>query len=271
MKVTSVEEENNHEIYSEFGGPLKNTKLHFLILLNKDDYEKNSFDSKCNKMSVEELLLANSNLFGGILHCFPYEDIEDTKALQKYIIEENPIQKEIYIKLPKEKIYVSHKNFEFKYLLSQHNELISIFVLLGAKKIKWDISKSYKKKIAKKLELGTNVQGIDLKVGGNNDEKENEESEVNNFIEFKDRGFYLTEEAFVKNDYFFYLSKKPEWHEIIKLRSRGEKSYKFKYTYTKLHDFDFSLISKLKFINIQCNFMSSDFNNLSIKYDVEYY
>jgi hypothetical protein len=260
--VSAIKE---NEVYSKYGGALKNTKLNFLILLNNDDYVKKKVN--CKYITNENLILLNANLFNGILKCLPYNNIENE---ENYIIDDNPMQRIIYIKLPKENLYVSCKDFDMKYLISQHNELISIFVLLGASKIKWQISKNFDKNIDTCVNLGTNIEGIDVKIGCNYNNIKQEKFEINNEIELENRYLHLSEDAFVKNDTFYYLSKKPDWHEIISLRS-SEKKYKFNFTYSSLYDFNIDLITKLKVFDITCSNKNSEFNNLMISYDVEYF
>lgn len=248
-------------------GSVKNEKLCFLTLLVDNDYIKNNY---CYKYSNEDILLSKKDLFPGILKVMSYKDIE----LQKeYIIEDIPLPKEIYIKLPKENIYISSDNFQFRYLLSQNNELINIFILLGAKTIKWNIKQE--NNLDKKINInsGINVKGIDFNTGINLDEQKNNTSIFLNELHFSNTKTPLSFDMFKNNENeFYYLPGKYEWQNIIKRRiKRGLQYDKYVYKYNNCYKLNSSLISKLKFLEINFNYDYETYNNLEIEYEIIYY
>ena len=82
---------------------IRNEKLQFLILLNEDDYKKNFYIFPSKK---ERLKYYKSN-FPGDLIIERYQDINTLN----YNIENNPIPNQLYIMLPKEKLFINSENF----------------------------------------------------------------------------------------------------------------------------------------------------------------
>ena len=228
------------------------------------------FHKYCYKYSNEDILLSKKDSFPGILKVMSYKDIE----LQKeYIIEDIPLPKEIYIKLPKENIYISSDNFQFRYLLSQNNELINIFILLGAKTIKWNIKQENNLNKRININSGINVKGVDFSTGINLDEEKNNKSIFLNELHFSNTQTQLSFDMFKNNgNEFYYLPGKYDWQNIIKRRiKRGLQYDKYVYKYNNCYKLNSSLISKLKFLEINFNYDYQTYHDLEIEYEIIYY
>ena len=125
--------------------------------------------------------------------------------------------------------------------------------------------------MGKELELGTNINGIDVKLGCENKNEQEEHTNILNSMEFTDRNIYLGIDAFKENDMFYYLARKVEWHEIIKRRFEGQENFKFTYSHKTQCIFKVKLMNQLKVFDINFDINSDTYNGLQITYDVKYY
>ena len=132
----------------------KNEKLKFLILLNEDDYKKYLyiFPSRKNRLKSQK-----SN-FPGELIIEKYENIDKLN----YKIENIPIPNQLYIMLPKEKLFINSENFTSRLIDSKLEELKDIFILLKAKSVK--ITKNLKTSSKKNIEINgaVNINQINV-------------------------------------------------------------------------------------------------------------
>ena len=106
-----------------------NVSLDFLILLKKDDYRATF---QC--MSTMNKFKRNLRKLPGNVNIEKLsKTTKDIKGLK--------IPYVVYIKLPKENVYVTSDTWEYEYFNSQVMELIGIFTLLGASEISFSALK----------------------------------------------------------------------------------------------------------------------------------
>jgi hypothetical protein len=132
----------------------KNEKLKFLILLNEEDFKKYLYIFPSRK----DVLKRQKYNFPGELIIEKYDNIDKLN----YKIENNPIPNQLYIMLPKEKLFINPENFTSRLIDSKLEELKNIFMLLKAKKVK--INKNLKLTSKEKIEINTdfNIDKINV-------------------------------------------------------------------------------------------------------------
>lgn len=124
-------------------------KYEFLILLS-DEY----FIIK-NKIFPSKKFYIKKLLFPGKLIIEKYSNLNNNN--EKYSFKNNPMPNELYIKLPKEQVYVLYSEFEYQLLESKLKEFYSILKLIGTKNVK--ISK-----IIKNLENTNTIFSTEVKL-----------------------------------------------------------------------------------------------------------
>lgn len=245
----------------------KNDLLTFLILLHQKDYQKGIIQK-----SVYEKLIANSDLFPGNLIIVNYNDFQSDDYKNKYFIEGNVIPKQLYLKLPKEDLFVPIGTFQEKYLNSRINELINIFANLKPKKIIVSVDKNN----GELFELNTNIGGLtpigDVRLGGTINKELDSELKIIKYMEFN-LDSKPVDPNYFKNEYkFYYLPKEEEWLELIRKRLKHKLTKeKYIYSYKDMTRFKSSLTTKLQVLDIDINYNHKKYDNLKIYYEVEYY
>lgn len=245
----------------------KNDLLTFLILLHQKDYQKGLL-----QRSVYEKLISNYDLFPGNLIIVNYNDFQKDEYKYKYFIEGNVIPKQVYLKLPKEDLFVPVGTFQEKYLNSRINELINIFSNLKPKKIIVSVDKDNQEL----FELNTNIGGItpigDVRIGGEINKELESELRIIKYMEFN-LDSKPVDPNYFKNEYkFYYLPKEEEWLELIRKRLKHKLTKeKYIYSYKDMTKFKTSLTTKLQVLDIEINYNQKKYDNLKIYYEVEYY
>lgn len=254
-------------IQSEIVKHKKNDLLTFLILLHQKDYQK-SFLHR----SIYEKLISNYDLFPGNLIVINYNDFQSDDYKNKYFIEGNVIPKQLYLKLPKEDLFVQIGTFQEKYLNSKINELINIFANLKPKKIIVSVDKNN----GELFELNTNIGGLtpigDVRIGGEINKELDSELKIIKYMEFN-LDSKPVDPNYFKNEYkFYYLPKEEEWLELIRKRLKHKLTKeKYVYSYKDMTKFKTSLTTKLQVLDIDINYNHKKYDNLKIYYEVEYY
>ena len=245
----------------------KNDMLTFLILLHQKDYQKGLIQK-----STYEKIISNSNLFPGNLIIINFNDFENDEYKNKYFIEGNSIPKQLYLKLPKEDLFVPIGTFQEKYLNSRINELISIFSNLKPKKISVSVDKNNLKSINFNVNIGTTTPIGDVTGGIKINQESNSQLQIIKHMEFN-LDSKPVDPNYFKNEYkFYYLPKEEEWMELIRKRLKHKlTSEKYIYSYKDTTKFKSSLTTKLQLLDIDVNYNEKKYDNLKIYYEVEYY
>jgi hypothetical protein len=273
MSVDSINLYNfvvkNINIKETIGTLLKNNKtndfLEFLVILNDKDYITGYFTK-----SYYQKLLEQKYYFPGELHIINEKELKNNN-IKNYFIEGNVMLKKIYIKLPKENIYVDSNNFQEKYFNSKINELISIFSIMNVKKI--ELSFNSENTDDFKLNISSSIHtNIDIEAGVNNDINKHNNLIKKWKITFNNNKNQINIKDFTDKNKFYYLPKEAEWIEIIRKRvNRNMLTDNYVYSYSDTNNFNLKLFSNLKLLNIDLTYNNNKYNNIKIEYDVEYY
>lgn len=256
--------------------------MSFLILLNNDDYVK--LPRYCF-MSNKDRIIKNRGHFPGKLHIRNYADIEHPDFRNQFIIEGYPLPKQLYVRLPKENIYVPYESYSTKLLNSKLGELRDLFIHLKAKTIK-----------IKKTEISDNKVGANGKIGVSNVGVgagfENSELFKNEFVEelhfdadnkpidvnaFREAygNSYMHEMKYAKNHVkpkFYYLAQEYSWEDIIERRLNNRLVQdKYVYNHTDSRILKMNILNQLKLFDINIDAEKSEVRQLIIEYDIEYH
>jgi hypothetical protein len=250
-------------------GEVKNYRTEFLVLLNEEDLrDKSQFWFGA---SIKSKLLKKQHKFPGKLNIIGFDDIEKEK---EFIIEDNPLPNEIYMKLPNKNLYVLSSKYNLEYFYSKQNELKNIFILLGAKTITMKIIKKNNINNLLSAEIGVNFpniaasESISLENGNSSDNQETTEMT----FDYDENIMNNINPEMFSNKNFYFLPKEYNWQDII-IRRLEKKLITDKHTfvYTSNLSFKSAFSTKLKMINVNFNYNTEDFENIQIAYEIEYY
>ena len=259
----------------------KNDFLEFLIILGDDDY-KSAFYYK----STYENLQKQRKFFNDNLNIVNKKDITKNN---EYLIDGMATLKKLYIKLPKENLYVNSSQFHNRYLNSKINELISVFTVLKAKHIKVTIDLQTENNFKFNLSAGVKMNGVSFKSGiekskdssnklqsnweldffqNNNNNNTNANHNNNN----NNNNNKININEFADEKRFYYLPKEAEWIDAIRKRvSQNVSSDKFTYSYSDTNDIKYKAFTNLQLFDVSCDYNKKQFENITINYEIEYY
>ena len=233
-----------------------NYRLRFLILLPASDYDK----LFC---SYKDILWYNRSIFPGLLTIEKFEDADKLP----YNIEEPVMPRQLYIMLPKERMYVPSDYFTGRYIRSKMRELVQIFVTLRATSIKYVRYDSEEESqtvdfwlseysLSEGVQLkstSTKRAGVEYEIRLN--PKENTTVDMNTFSQPS----------------FYYLKREPAWRDMVSRRIEGGVVYD-KYTYwnKEMKLLRRKLIQQLKCLNLSVEYDWKKYNDFMVDYEVTY-
>jgi hypothetical protein len=280
--IPDVTDKNNHLSMAKIlsittvvkDNKMNNDMLKYLIILKKDDYRSSTFSK-----STFEKLNENRELFNGFLNIEKLEsfmnDNEGNNTIHnKYQIDGNITPRILYIRLPKEKLYVSADVFQERYLDSKINELITIFSTLCSKTIKITVIHENSSNINFNVGAEVSVKCIDVKAKAGKEKDKNNKITTTREITFQepDTNENLNVDVFGNYIKFFYLPKDESWINIIRRRINNKSlGDEYKYNYKDYNCVSKELSAHLKMLHISLQYNSSKYENLVIEYDVDYY
>jgi len=242
----------------------QNDFLEFLIVLSDKHYKKKFWWSKS---SLHDNLLEND--FPGNIDIV---NIKDFKENNNFIIKDAVIFKKLYIKSPKENLYIDSSKYEEYLLNSIINEFLRVLSTLKPKTIKLKISNENNDEIDFDVNTSISFQGVDIGSGIKNQEiksNDNNKEWLLTFIKNKKR-IDLT--CFLDKTKFYYLPKYVEWIDLIhnRMSYSGDKT-KYVYEHTINNNIDIEFLEKMKVLNIDCKYKKSKYENLKFEYEIDYF
>lgn len=243
----------------------ENTISEFLIILTDNNYKPNFFQSK----SYYDKLKLKEHLFPGILNLINIKDLKNNK---EFIIKDQIIPLTVYIKLPRENIYVSSDKYYEAYFHSQMNELIRIFTTLKSESVDIHIEQDRNTTSIINVNGGIHYKPVDLDTQYSNTKTENNKTITIKNMVFKNNGKDIDINDFIIKRNFYYLPNEDEWQDII--RNRIKKSMikdNYYYVYENSSIISKELIAQLKIFNIGFRYNVNNNKNITIKYNVKYF
>ena len=258
-----ISESKIRNIINEIKSRRRNVPFEYLILLSDEYFYRRYilFSSYANKIRRKRYSLP------GKLRVIKYSNM-DINLFNQF--EDNPIPNEIYIKLPKEKLYVLYEDFSFKYLYSQIQEFYDILSILGAESI-----------ILKRTTNESLINNLGMSIGTNSTPiKINQAAEVKNEMEnitqlFQEMKFLVNNtpniDKFLDLKRFYYLSKKTDWQSLIIRRiEKNQIKDKFIFYYSNRKLLSTKFVSYLQKLNVSYESKFEVINNIKIEYDIDY-
>lgn len=238
----------------------RNTKLRFLILLPDSDYRKWFY-------SYKDLLWYRRGMFPGKLILERFEEIEDLP----YVIDGPVMPRQVYIMLPKEKIYVPSDQFTEKYIRSKMRELVQIFVALRAKSIKYTRYDSVEEGSKLVSDIGANVPKLFETTGIQVEHTESKKKGTQYEIQLIPVQKPIDTVIFQDHQEFFYLRREPSWRDMILRRVDGHVVLD-KYTYfnREVNLFTSNLSQKLQWFQLNLEYDWSKYQDFHMDYEVTY-
>ena len=242
----------------------QNDFIEFLIVLSDKHYIKKYF---CTKYSLYDNLLKND--FPGHINIVNQKDL---KVNNNFIIKDAVIFKKIYIKSPKENLYIDSSKYEEYLLNSITNEFLRVVSTLKPISIKLKISNQNNIEIDFDVNTSISFQDIDIGSGIKNQEINNSSNNKEWLLTFTKNSKRIDLTCFLDKTKFYYLPKYVEWTDLIHNRMNySENKTKYVYEHTINNNIDIEFIERMKVLNIDCKYKKSKYENLKFEYEIDYY
>ena len=243
--------------------PLKtNHILEFLIVL--DDFQ---YIHWCCGKSTYDLIYLEKSKFPGNLKIVHVNELTN-----QYIID-GPVQtKTLYIKLPKENVYVESTKYQEKQFHSKFNELIAIFSELNAKKVNFYFHNMDESSLQIDSKLRVNPYlSKNVHIHQSNEQTMHIQKKMS--IDFDRRkDSHIDINRFTDSSKYYYLPKEFDWIEVIRNRNNGNmKTQKYSFIFSNDYRFRSNFYDSLKKLEIEFGYASYKFNEIHIEYEVDYY
>lgn len=246
-------------------------KLHeFAIVLNKEDFGTSCFIllpyvervKKLAKQSGARIHIIVNDDSGTLSKC---KCCNDTHHLPDFFQ-----TKTLYIKLPKENIYVPAEEWSNEFMKSKNRELMDIFMYLGAKQVEFTIHNTVSQSNGVSAMTSLSDFGIQFSTGLSMESANDNTNTVRGKIVY---GHPTTrfDKFDNKNNDFFYLNRNHDWRSLVEHRIKaGTLNHIMEVTndYNILHNF-FST-AKLDKLGIQYATTAATSTSLRIQFNVEF-
>lgn len=203
--------------------------LEFLVILKDHDFEI----KKCFQMynMYERTKNATKKLPGKTHIC----TMEEAKGFK---IKGMKLPYVLYMKLPKENVYVSSDSWASEYFNSQTFELITIFTTLGATEVKFKTSRDHNESTGAGVHTGANLNAINIPIKVGADVEHFEDGDDSNTfdgqIKIKQpmciKYGNLTE--FIEKQNLYYTKNNHEWQSLIGYKLNNDTVTKLKFNTT---------------------------------------
>ena len=242
----------------------ENDFLNFLIVLADKHYTKTHFWRK--KSLYHEL---SEQDFPGIINIVNQSEV---KSSSNYIIKDTVSLKKLYIKLPKENLYIDSLKFEENLLNSITNEFLRVISTLKPMSIKIQIFNQNKNEIEFDVNTMISFQGTDLGIGMKNQQTNNSNNKKEWLLTFRKDNSKMDLSCFLDKSKFYYLPKYSEWIDLIHNRmSYNVNTAKYVYEHTTDNNINIEFLEKMKFLSIDCKYKKSKYENIRFEYEIDYY
>jgi hypothetical protein len=251
MTITSLVKQNR-----------KNDFLNFLIVLSDKHYKPNFF-----KHSLYDSLLQYD--FPGNVNIVNQKKLQENEA---FIIKDTVILKKLYMRLPKENLYVDSSKYEEHLLHSITNEFLRVISSLKPMSIKLKIYNQNKKNIDFDVNASVSFQGLDASSGVKNQQITNSDNKKEWLLTFVKQDKKIDLSCFLDKTKFYYLPKNADWGELIHNRiNYNVNTASYVYEHTMDDNMDVEFLQKMKFLTIDCKYKKSVYENIRFEYEIMYY
>jgi hypothetical protein len=230
-----------------------NELIEYAIVLPETDFKPSwFFPSKATQLT---------------LHIPTLQLLKDADVASNTIIfDKAPRHNVLYLKLPKENLYVEATEFQDRIVHSELSEFINVLARLGAESITVRMTQ----KSSNHTNGCASLSAPGFEVGACGDSKTTSEGVKEWTQRFADTQT-IHPESFKNKDYY-YLPKHPDWVDLITNRlqySALEARYVYKHANRRAASAN--LIAKLKGVGVECDFGHSTYDTVELEYEIVYY
>jgi len=256
----------------------QNDFFNFLIVLADKHYVKKFWTGKC----LYDSLLEQD--FPGSIKIINQNDLQKTQKQktqkqkiqnqnnQEYIIKDAIVLKKLYIRLPKENLYIDSSKYEEYLLNSITNEFLRIIATLKPMSIKMKIFNQNNNEIDFDMNTSISFQGIDVGSDVKNQQTNNSNSTKEWLLTFRKNKSHIDLSCFLDKTKFYYLPKYVDWTDLIHNRvNYNVNTAKYVYEHTIDNNINIEFVEKMKVLNIECKYKKSKYENLRFEYEIDYY
>jgi len=256
----------------------QNDFLNFLIVLADKHYMKKWWTGKCLYDDLLEqdfpgdIKIINQNDLQKSQEQKSQEQKSQEQKSQEYIIKDAVVLKKLYIRLPKENLYIDSSKYEEYLLNSITNEFLRIISTLKPMSIKLKIFNQNNNEIEFDMNTSISFQGIDVGSGVKNQQTNNSNNTKEWLLTFRKTNSRIDLSCFLDKTKFYYLPKYVEWTDLIHNRvNYNVNTAKYVYEHTIDNNIDIGFVEKMKVLNIECKYKKSKYENLRFEYEIDYY
>ena len=236
-----------------------NSKLRFLILLHDRDFHK-----WC--ISLKDMLWNSRNNFPGELSIEKYEESDQLP----FTIEEPVMPRQLYIMLPKERIYVPSDQFTGKYIRSKMQELIRIFVTLQATSIKYVRYDSHQDNTHFGVGINSGITQVKISESAQYENRNTNNTGIEYELKLNPSKEPLNVNLF-SDCSFYYLKRNPAWKDLILRRiDNGVIFDKYTYWNKERQLLKSGFEKQMQWFNVSANYDWEKYADLMIDYEVTY-
>lgn len=251
MTITSLVKQNR-----------KNDFLNCLIVLSDKHYKP-----KFWKKSLYESLSHYD--FPGNMYIVNQTELQKNEA---YIIKDTVVLKKLYLRLPKENLYVDSSKYEEHLLNSITNEFLRVISSLKPMSIKLQIYNQNKKNIDFDVNASVSFQGFDASSGVKNQQITNSDNKKEWLLTFVKQDKKIDLSCFLDKTKFYYLPKNSDWGDLIHNRiNYNVNTASYVYEHTMDDNINVEFLQKMKYLNIDCKYQKSVYENIRFEYEIMYY
>ena len=241
----------------------KNDFMKLLIILNDKHYIKKCWSHK----SLFYQLLEQE--FPGDIDIVNESDL---KKNEKFIIKDTVALKKLYIRLPKENLYVDSSKYEEYLLNSITNEFLRVISTLKPMSIKLQIFNENNTDINFNMNSSISFNGLEAESGIKNQQTNNSNNKKEWLLTFTKDRKRMDLSCFLDKTKFYYLPKNTEWGDLIHNRvTYNVNTASYVYEHTINNNIDIEFLQNMRGLNIDCKYKKSNYENLRFEYEIAYY
>jgi hypothetical protein len=242
----------------------QNDFINFLIVLEDKHYDKKHFWSR---ESLHDILLKED--FPGTIDIVKLKDLQNSTD---FIIKEAVVLKKLYIRLPKENLYIDSSKYEEYLLNSITNEFLRVISTLKPMSIKIQMFNQNKNDFEFDVNTSISFQDVDIGSDVKNQQTNNSSNKKEWLLTFRKDRKKMDLSCFLDSSKFYYLPKYTEWTDLIHNRvNYNVNTAKYVYEHTIDNNINLEFVQKMKVLNIDCQYKKSKYENIRFEYEIDYY
>lgn len=251
----------------------ENSMYHFLMVLHADDFV-GSWACKPKDQRFRRSL----NKLPGKLHVACMDDgAKFCRCCDMPVsIQDMVTPNQLYVMLPKERVFVPSKKFDYEYLKSQVQELVELFRTLGANQVQYEVSQTAAHDSSLGFNAGVTLQEAGIRAGADMsiEHSDDANNNINGSISYSQQGNEVARYRndvgrFLRDSPAFYLKTHHDWQSMVTQRLCGHASQlRFSFSYHQAIRYSAHLATQLHRIDASFKRSSSSSSGFTIEFQV---